>query len=185
MSTTIKPWKRKTPELVYKARVFELLKERLEIPSKKYEDDFYYINSVDWVNIIAITTDSEVVMVEQYRVGADQVTLELPGGILDHKDEKASDAAERELLEETGYGGGTIVDLGSIHPNPALINNLSHAYLAQGVRKLKEPELDPAEQIRTQLVPLARIPQYIREGKISHSLHVASFYLLDLENQGI
>jgi 8-oxo-dGTP pyrophosphatase MutT (NUDIX family) len=181
MSTPIKPWKRKKPELAFAARVFELYKERLKIPSKEYEDDFFYINSVDWVNIIAITDNSEVVMVEQYRVGIDQVTLELPGGILDHKDELASKAAERELLEETGYGGAELVSLGSIHPNPALINNVSHAFLARGVKKIQEPALDPAEQIRTKLVPFADIPQLIQEGKLSHSLHVATFYLLGLE----
>ena len=122
-----------------------MYRERLVVPSKGYEDDFYYINSVDWVNVIALTKDSEVVMVEQYRVGVDLITLELPGGILDSKNEDPKQAAQRELLEETGFSGTDFQDLGWVHSNPAMINNRSHSFLVKDVTKIQEPSFDPSE----------------------------------------
>jgi len=116
-------------------------------------------------------------MVEQYRVGIDQITLELPGGMLDAKEEDITKAAKRELLEETGYGDALLENLGSVHANPAMLNNRSHTFLARGVEKIQEQQLDSSEQIKIHLVPIDEILNLIKQGRISHSLAICSFHL--------
>src|SRR4051812_34321422 len=86
---------------------------------------FSLIDAVDWVNIIALTADEQVVLVRQYRVGIDALCLEIPGGMVD-PGETPMEAAVRELREETGYSGGHWKQIGTIAPNPAIQNNWLH-----------------------------------------------------------
>jgi 8-oxo-dGTP pyrophosphatase MutT (NUDIX family) len=87
-------------------------------------------------------------------------------------------AAQRELLEETGYGGAELKPIGSSHPNPAMLSNRSFFFVARGVKKIREQNLDPAERIHTVLTPLRDIPEMIKDGKITHSLMLNAFYFL-------
>src|SRR6185503_4827087 len=93
----------------------------------------------DWSVVAAVTDQDEWVMVEQHRHGVNALTLEPAGGIID-TGESPEEAAIRELVEETGYGGGKLVALGWVHPNPALSSNRAFLFLARGVRRLQDPE---------------------------------------------
>jgi 8-oxo-dGTP pyrophosphatase MutT (NUDIX family) len=182
MSSPIKPWTRTEADLIYEARVFDLYRERLKSPDNEYEDYFYFVKTADWANVIALTEKEEVVLVEQYRVGIDRVTLELPGGMIATPDTDPLETAKRELLEETGYVGSEFEPIGSSHPNPALLTNRSYFYLARGVSKARQQNLDPAERIHTVLVPLRNIPAMIKDGRITHSLMINAFYFLFLRH---
>ena len=133
----------------------------------------------DWVNVVAITEDDDVVLIEQYRHGIDRPTLEIPGGLVEPGEDPAH-AAERELLEETGYAGEPAELLGRVHPNPAFQTNVCSTYLVRGARRVAEPDLDPGEDIAVAIHPRSTLDAMVRRGDISHSLVVAAFHWLNL-----
>jgi 8-oxo-dGTP pyrophosphatase MutT (NUDIX family) len=175
MTQEIKAWTELSAKLLQKTKVFDLWVRRLKSPVDEYQDDFYQIRVIDWVNIIALTEDQQVVLVEQHRFGINQNTMELPGGMLDGPDDTPEEAAIRELTEETGYTANDIELLGMVHPNPAIQTNRSFSYFARDVKLVAEQNLDPAENIKVHLVPIADIPHLLESGIISHSLVVCAF----------
>jgi len=156
-------------------RVFTLREERYRSSRTGQEHDFYLIDSPDWVNVIPLTKDGQVILVKQYRFGTQDFSLEIPGGMLDSGDTPA-DAASRELLEETGYTGDEPILLGMVHPNPAIHTNRCYTYLIKNATFTNLPRQDSTEDVEVQSVPISEIPQLIRDGKITHALVIAAFY---------
>lgn len=129
--------------------------------------------SVDWINVVAIDEAGGCVMVRQYRFGSSSVTLETAGGMVD-PGESPLVAARRELLEETGYGGGQWSELGAVAPNPAFHDNLCHHFLARGVRRLQAPQPGEGEAIEVLTLSESEIIAAAREGQISHVLALSA-----------
>lgn len=167
-------WTLLASRLISEHRIFRLHSERYRFEPAGDEHDFVKLDAPDWVNIIPLTDDRQVIMVRQYRHGIGRVTLEIPGGMVDPGESPAV-AAAREMEEETGYGGGRARELGWAWPNPAIQNNRTFSFVAEGVRRLGEPQLDATECIEVVSVPLADIPRLIREGEITHALVVVAF----------
>lgn len=119
-------------------------------------EPFYVLEQMPWVSILAVTPQREVIMVREYRHGAGVVGLGLPGGG-GAGDETPAAAAHRELLEETGYEPGNLVELSWTWANWANQTNKVHHYLATGCRPISAPSLDPTEQIEVELVPLVSL----------------------------
>lgn len=132
-----------------------------------------------WANVVALTPEGEVILIEQYRHGIDDLTLEIPGGVVE-PDEDPLVGAARELREETGFAGDPPVLIGRVHPNPAIQDNTCFTYLIENARRVGELQLDPGEHIVVRLVPLEAVPRLLREGLITHSLVVAAFHWLAL-----
>jgi 8-oxo-dGTP pyrophosphatase MutT (NUDIX family) len=181
---SVRPWQKLPPERLADAKVFALYRERACPPEAEVSAtaarDFYVIHAPDWVNVIPLTPAGEVVLVEQYRHGIDQVTLEIPGGMVDNTDATPAAAAARELEEETGYVAETIEALGYCHPNPAIQNNRCYSFVARGVRRLKPPRFDSSEALAVRLAPLEAIPTLIATGQITHALVIVAFHRLGL-----
>jgi len=173
---TIGHWQRLGSETVYSCRVFSLARRRNRSPRTGQAHDFFVLESTDWVNIVPLTADDQVVLIRQYRHGVDGITLEVPGGMVDASDPSPLHAARREMREETGYDADDIVTLGSIHPNPAIQVNRCHTFLARDAVKRFEPYFDTTEETEVVLVPLREIPELVRQGQISHALVVVAFY---------
>ena len=112
-------------------RIFSLRIDTAQAPHTGKEHDFYIIDSPDWINIIPLTDNGHVVMVKQYRHGTREVTLEVPGGMVEDGD-SAEETAYRELLEETGYKAESMMKLGVIDPNPAILRFDSGRPLEKG-----------------------------------------------------
>lgn len=178
-SVPVEPWKTISREEFADCRIFTIDKVTRRSPASGKEGDFFCINTKDWVNVVAITDREEVVMIRQYRQGADEITLEIPGGIVD-EDEAPADAARRELLEETGYECGEIVEIGRVRPNPAIQNNWTYTLLATGLKPSGSTSLDEHEEIDLELVPLATIDELLRSGAITHSLVLNAFLFYKL-----
>jgi len=133
------------------------------------------IDFPDWVMVLPLTADGDVVMVRQYRHGIQRVCLELPGGLVDPDDPDPGRTAARELLEETGYAGEEMILLGKCYPQPAVLSNAGFFFLADGARQVGPPALDAGEDIEIVPVALEKIPAMIGDGRIDHAMVVAAF----------
>jgi len=173
-------WRRERSERVADCRVFKVRRDYSADPRDGRAHDFYVIEAPDWINVIPLTGDGRVVLIEQYRHGTGEVSLEVPGGMVD-EGESPRDAAERELLEETGYEASGVSFIGKTRPNPAIQNNWIHTFVARGVRYKGEPSNAGTERTVVRLVELESIPALIEEGKITHALVVVAFHRLGLK----
>ncbi|HFC12861.1 MAG TPA: NUDIX hydrolase [Anaerolineae bacterium] len=159
-------------------RWMTLRADRCEMPNGVEIAPYYVIESADFVHIVAITNENEVVLIRQYRHAIGRTILEIPAGTVDKESDPLL-AAQRELLEETGYAGGTWQILPTTLPNPARFDNTSHCYLATGVTKIAQQTLDDTEQIECVLMPLAEVVKGMAEGLFEQTLNVTTlFYAL-------
>jgi 8-oxo-dGTP pyrophosphatase MutT (NUDIX family) len=175
-----KPWDLLFTERRESLRIFGLRVDRAVSPRTGKAHDFYVLESGSWVNVIPITPAQEVVLIRQYRHGTREVTLEIPGGIVEPGDSPL-EAARRELQEETGYEADEMADLGFVHPNPAFLDNRCYTFIARDVRRTAAQQQDEKEDIQVLLEPLSEIKRLIREGSIAHSLVIGAFYRYFLE----
>lgn len=179
----IKPWQRLASEIVYRCRVFALRRDRSRSPRTGNDHDFFVLEAGDWVNIVPITSDDQVVLIRQYRHGVADFTLEIPGGMVDPEDASPLAAARREMVEETGYDTDDVTPLGVLHPNPAIQGNRCHTFLARNAVRTGDPTFDTTEEAEVVLVPLEDIARLVRDGRISHALVVAAFYWHHLQRE--
>ena len=174
------PWTEVESLLLQDCRVFTVSRTLARSPRTGEPHPFYRIDAADWVNILALTDQDEIVMVRQYRHGERGVTLEIPGGIVD-PGESGAQAASRELLEETGYEARDVVRLGVVNPNPALFGNRTETFVARGVRRVAEVQNSHTEETVVELVPRAELRAQARGGRISSALVIAALYWFELE----
>ena len=175
-----KPWKLLSSKMGESYTIFNFRIDRSRSPRTERAHDFYILESEDWVNVIPITLNKEVVLIRQYRHGTREVALEIPGGIVEPGDTPER-AARRELKEETGYESSEMILLGHVHPNPAFLNNRCSTFLARDVSLKGFQDQDDKEDIEVLIRPLDEIPRLIREGEITHSLVLAAFYRYYME----
>lgn len=169
-------WKVRKSEQINSYKVFSTRRDISRSTVTGEEHDFYVIQSPDWINVIPVTADGEVILIRQFRHGTQSVTLEIPGGMVDNGEDPLA-AAKRELAEETGYGSEKWEKLGTVHPNPAIMDNECHMYLAGDAFKSGEPHFDGTEDIETVTRPVEEVKDLILEGGITHSLVLSAFNL--------
>ena len=148
--------------------------DRVEL-SNGHQFNAYILEPQSWANVLALTPDRRAVLVRQYRHGVQKVLLELPGGVIE-EGEDPLDGIRRELREETGYTAGRIIEVGRIHPNPAIQTNTLFGYLALDVEKTGAQDLDAGEEIEVELEPLAELTGLAARSEFPHALHVAVLF---------
>lgn len=172
-------WKLLKSESIIKDRWISLRADTCEMPNGRIVTPYYVYEYPTWVNVVAVTKQKEVVLVEQYRHGCQKTLLELPSGGMELTDKSPAEAIKRELAEETGYTGEEFIHTCTVSANPANHNNLTHCFLALNVELTKDINLDETEQIRVILKPLNEVIKSLKSNDFLQALHVSSlFYAL-------
>jgi 8-oxo-dGTP pyrophosphatase MutT (NUDIX family) len=167
------PWKVLSSEYVSRKFWYTVRRDRVELPNGTVIPEYWINEYLPWVNVVAVTDDDRVLLVRQYRHGSGAVHFEIPAGTTDATDTDIESAGRRELLEETGYGGGRWSPLMTLSANPALQNNLTYTFLAEGVVPMKTADPGASEDLRLHAVPAREIEAMIEGGDMIQSLHVA------------
>jgi 8-oxo-dGTP pyrophosphatase MutT (NUDIX family) len=141
------------------------------------------LEAPDWVNVIALTPDRQLILVEQYRHSSETVELEIPGGVMDPGDAFPVETAIRELREETGYAGENARVIGQVFANPAILTNTCHTVLIENCRLEHALDLDQGEDLVTRLLPASEAGARVRRGEIRHSLVVVALYHFELHER--
>lgn len=150
-------------------------KDRVRLPDGRENDEYYVLEYPDWVNVIAETKDGCLILERQYRHALDIVSTEICAGVVECGEDPLH-AAQRELMEETGFGGGKWTKLMTLSPNPSTMTNLCHCFLARGVEKLGKQNLDATEDLEYMRVPKAKVRRMLLEGKFFQALMVAPLW---------
>jgi len=180
----LEPWKKISSRPLGDFRIFTVRGDKKISPRTNEEHEFYVIDSVNWVNVVAVTPDKQLVLVEQYRHGSDTVELEVPGGMIDARDASPEASGERELREETGYEGRNAQIIGSVWANPAIMSNTCYTVMVENCHCVHPLEWDHAEELVTRLVPVSDVPGLVASGKIRHPLVIVALYHFELLQRG-
>lgn len=166
-----KPWKLIKQESGPSLKVFASRFEYRLNPRNGKELECLVLDSKDWVNIVALTKERDAVLVKQFRFGSASVTIEIPGGVID-QGESHGEAARRELREETGFSSDNWTYLGASEPNPAILNNLCHHWLAEDVVLSHSVSPDDGEDITVITASLEEIREAVSSGRMRHALAI-------------
>jgi 8-oxo-dGTP pyrophosphatase MutT (NUDIX family) len=134
---------------------------------------YYVLEYPDWVEIVALDADDNVLLVRQYRHGLGDISTELPAGGMDPGETDPVAAAERELLEETGCAG-TVSLVGESRPNAGTHSNRTHIVLARDVVRVAEPKDDPSERIETLWVSAAEAIRMALAGELTVGMQTSA-----------
>ncbi|HEX5050548.1 MAG TPA: NUDIX hydrolase [Planctomycetota bacterium] len=170
----IRDWERLGDETLLRYKVFHVRRSRRRSPRTGAEIGFFLLDTPDWVNVLALTTDEQIVMIRQFRHGSERVSLEIPGGLIDPHETDPAVAAARELREETGYEAQHLEALGVMTPNPAMMTNRCFAFLATGCRRVADLAMDPGEDIEVVTVPVRELDEMLGRGEVDHAIVLAT-----------
>ena len=169
-------WKVLESKYLHKRPWLTVRLEKLLLPNGNIIPEYYVLEYPNWVNIIAITKEKKFVMVKQYRHGIEEVCVELCAGVCEEFDDSPLISAKRELLEETGYGGGTWTEFMRIAPNASAANNWSYCYIAEDVEKISEQALEDSEDLTVHLLTFKEVRELLESGKIVQSTMAAPLW---------
>ena len=149
---------------VFSGKLLKVYSDEIELPNcnKAVRE---YIMHVGAVCVVALTDDNKVIVERQYRYPMHEITLEIPAGKLDCKEEDPLEAAKRELNEETGAVADKMTYLGRYYPTPAYSDEVIHMYLAEGLR-FESQSLDDDEFLTFELVPISELADEIMAGNV-------------------
>ena len=162
-------WEKGDSRLLAHTRVFDVRVVNYRHPRRDTRREFVVIDAPDWVNVIALTPDHQLVIVNQFRFGTDAFSWEIPGGVIEQGEDPVA-AGVRELQEETGYVGASARLLGCVKPNPAILNNTCHLVLVEGAVRTAALEWDTDEEIEVRTLPVDEAYGWAHSGHITHSL---------------
>ncbi len=171
----MKKWVKLQQTYLMKSKWLTVRKDTVQLGNGIILDDYYVLEYPTWVNVIAITEDGNFVIERQYRHGTERIEYEICAGTCE-KDEDPINAAKRELLEETGYGGGEWVLYGTTTPNPAAMNNLNYTFLAKDVKKISVPHQELTEEIDVITITQDELVSLMDHGEITQGCMLAMLW---------
>ena len=177
----IEPWRLLSSIYSFSDRWLRLRSDTVRLPGGATLTPYHVIEAADWVNVVAISDSGCIVLVEQYRHAVTRTMLEIPAGHID-PDAAPEAAARREVLEETGYGGGQWHSLGSLHPAASRFTNQVHSFLALGVTKIAAPAVEESENLHLHEIPWPEFVAGLRAGamRLPEANQMSSLLLVHL-----
>ncbi|GHT52043.1 hypothetical protein AGMMS49982_11270 [Bacteroidia bacterium] len=176
-------WRVLKSEYLFTEPWFTVRRETVELPDGYQIPAYYVLEYPEWVNVIAITKDKQFVFVRQYRHGIGSVNFELCAGVCEKEDGAPLISAQRELLEETGYGKGEWEEFMCLSPNPSTQTNMTHCFLARNVEKIDEQNLEDSEDISVHLLSIAEVKKMLDNNEIKQALMAAPLWRYICLNQ--
>lgn len=178
-----KNWKVLESTYLHRKPWFTVRSERVELPTGNQIPEYFVFEYPDWVNIIAITKDKKFVFVRQYRHGMGKTAFELCAGVCEKEDASPLVSAQRELLEETGYGNGDWKEYMVISVNPSTHTNMTYCYLATDVEPVTSQHLEDTEDLTVHLLSLDEVIELLKNDEIKQALHAAPLWKYMAENR--
>ena len=171
-----KGWEVLSSEYMHREPWLTVRKDALKLANGHVIPDYYVLEYPDWVNVVGVTKDERLLIISQYRHGIGRVSYEICAGVSEKGDGSPMESAKRELLEETGYGGGEWQEWTSMAPNSSTSNNWVHCYLATGIEKVAEPELEKSEDISVHLFTAEEVKELMLRGDIIQATQLTSLW---------
>ena len=168
-------WQTVSTEYLFNRPWLTVRRDKVRLPNGTIHPEYYVLEYPSWINVIAITEQGEYVMVKQYRHGLGIVATELCAGVVE-QGEDPLDGAKRELLEETGFGGGEWELTMVISANPGSQNNLAYCYTARGVKKISGQHLDATEDIKVELLSEEEVWHMLTTDTLKQALMCAPLW---------
>lgn len=172
----LKKWKTLSQKYALDHKYFKVLQETVERDDEVVIDDYFVWENVDVVIVVACTPNNELVLVKQYKHGAQEVMIEFSAGAID-PGEDTLEAGKRELLEETGYTSDEWEKLGELCNDPTKARGKIYVFLARNAKKTHAQKFDTNENIEVLLKSQLEIEKMIKDGEIWVSASIASYYL--------
>ncbi|MFA5651116.1 MAG: NUDIX hydrolase [Proteiniphilum sp.] len=169
-------WRVLESEYLHNRPWLTVRRETLQMPNGTVVPEYYVLEYPDWVNIIAITKEKQFILVKQYRPGIGATCVELCAGVCEKSDASPLISAQRELMEETGYGGGEWREFMRVAPNASAANNFSYCFIAENVKKMGEQALDASEELTVHLFSFEEVKELLEEGKIIQATMAAPLW---------
>lgn len=176
-----KPWKILTTKDISPSKWFPLEERTYELPDGTIVEDFTVCTIEDAGMVIPITPENEVIFAQQFKQGANRLTLEFPGGRIEKHHKNIEETAYAELLEETGIVAKDLIKIGETFTFPTKGTEKVTTYLMKNARVTEPKQLDEHENIRLVYVPLAEVDSLIVSGEINCSPTIAAWHLLQLK----
>ena len=171
-------WKEEDRRIQYSCKIFSVGERICRSPENKLKT-YMVLDASDWAIVVPVLESRqgrEFVMVKQWRPGEGQLSLEFPGGVIE-QGESSEQAALRELREETAYIAGKITKLGEFNPNPAIMSNHVHLFLAEELRETGAQDLDEDEYVTTEIVPWKKALEGMGKAPFNHALMASALAL--------
>ncbi|MDR0452189.1 MAG: NUDIX hydrolase [Treponema sp.] len=171
-------WTEESSRPVFKNRLFSIRESLCRSPSGK-TGIYTAMDAPDWAVVVPVLDDAQgrrFVMVRQWRHGARELSLEFPGGVFE-RGENPEEAAARELEEETAYRPSRVTRLGEMSPNPAIMGNRVHFFLAEDLADTGNQRLDEDEYVNVELLPAEEVIRAMGKPPYIHALMAAALML--------
>ena len=176
----IKCWQKLSSRYAYKDKWLKVRVDTCKMSNGQIIDDYHIVEYPEWVIVVPITSNGKILLIREYRHGAQQEMLGLPAGTVEPGDNSTIIATQRELEEETGYTAREYIHLGSFYANPANQQNRVHSYLALDVVPSKPVNFDSNEQIEVAEMKLSDFLMAARDGSLEmQGLNLAALFLAE------
>lgn len=173
----LEKWRVKDSRRVLDHRWAKVRRDSCILPNGSEIDDYYYWEGGDFAQVFALTAESQVILVRQYKHGVKEVVLELPAGMIEATDASPLATAQRELLEETGFEANRWQSLGILHVSSAKATTRAYPFLAHIARWRHAPRLDNEEDIQVILSSIPEVLDLIAKGVIRDANSIAVCFL--------